>query len=1209
MKILKINIKNLNSLKSKHAIDFEHPLIASSGLFAITGAIGAGKTTILDAITLAMYGRTSRRHEKEVMTKGTGDCFAEVEFEVQDQRYRAKWSQHRSRHKADGRLQTPKREVAQLGKKDKWKILATRIALVDGSSKKKGLIEKLTGLGYEQFRRSVMLAQGEFAAFLKSDETERSELLERITGTEQYSKISMAAFERNEVEKRKLDNLKKALNNLNLLDDKTEAQLKTERSTLQEKQQTVEVTLKTCRSQIQWHETLEKLKHQQTEQRERLASIQQQQTALLPDLQRLATHQKAIVFQVAINELDFWHQQINSTEQILIELSHDLAIKEAQQNKKNLALEKAKAVFEDLKAESTQKEALFEQVIKLDLQIEVQEKPLRKRQEELETEEKLWQKSEKIYVVKQKKHGELLASIEGLANWLAAHAIDATIQQDLPSIKLQQETIQQQDKVIRTAERKLEALRNEQTALEKQQEKAQKTYQRALQKLEKLKQEYQRILPQASDNRNEDLDAFSQQIHHMQAEQKSLNHFLMESKLYEAALRLLKDTRTNLKQALDEALEIGKKLNLVANELQRAIERQADKTRIYKLEWKLSSYEADRKKLRAGEPCPLCFSTEHQLDAHHIDVSKAEREKLAAERELKRVEKQCAKLEQRCDSNKRSIEQLEQQQLQHQQNVQQFDHVLQSTPAPIQALYHANGQQAIEDKIQEINEILMSKQSKYKQLQDLDRNIQKSETRVHATQKDIEICYERLKSTTKDLASQQKKYEQAIGERANSLEILTTILEKYQLLYKKRGLVKVLENRQKTFEGQQKALQDNQYQAALLAQKIADLKATNIARQAKIIQTKQDLAIDLYHLADLRTQRQALFGQNNPEKERTTFRKLLKSKENTYQQLEKQLLTLEKAIVTISTRQANEQANLAKYRQDALCKENALLTAIQQQGFETLAHLKSAILPKKVVEKTQKAEQQLRDNRLKTQQSLADTESALKETMALQLTTTPKVELIQQLKVATTRQETLLKSIGAIGQQLEMNDKNKSLAKDQLKQIRKQQLECSRWAKLNDLIGMRSGKKFRVFAQGLTLRKLVQLANQHLQNLNGRYHIEKRTDQDLELAIIDIYQANTRRSMSTLSGGESFLVSLALALGLSDLAGRKAHIYSLFIDEGFGTLDERTLDIAIETLENLQAKGKTIGIISHVRALQERVATQLQVKKLGGGASRIELVG
>ena len=178
-----------------------------------------------------------------------------------------------------------------------------------------------------------------------------------------------------------------------------------------------------------------------------------------------------------------------------------------------------------------------------------------------------------------------------------------------------------------------------------------------------------------------------------------------------------------------------------------------------------------------------------------------------------------------------------------------------------------------------------------------------------------------------------------------------------------------------------------------------------------------------------------------------------------------------------------------------------------------------------------------------------------------------------------------------------------------LRQIDLQRNTYNRWMALYDLIGSSDGKKFRVFAQGLTLQKLVQLANAHLENLFGRYLIIKRPGEDLELDIVDTYQADNIRSMHTLSGGESFLVSLALALGLSDLAGKNANIKSLFIDEGFGTLDEQALDLALNTLENLQAKGKTIGIISHVKELKERISTQVKVVKRGGGISHVEVVG
>jgi exonuclease SbcC len=168
--------------------------------------------------------------------------------------------------------------------------------------------------------------------------------------------------------------------------------------------------------------------------------------------------------------------------------------------------------------------------------------------------------------------------------------------------------------------------------------------------------------------------------------------------------------------------------------------------------------------------------------------------------------------------------------------------------------------------------------------------------------------------------------------------------------------------------------------------------------------------------------------------------------------------------------------------------------------------------------------------------------------------------------------------------------------------------EFNRWNMLRDLIGSADGKKFRIYAQSLTLRKLINLANRHLERLNDRYYIMKSEMEDLALNIADRYQGNSVRSMTTLSGGESFLISLALALGLSDLAGRNAQIQSLFIDEGFGTLDSKNLELVLQTLGNLQALGKTIGVISHVRELKERIDTQVQVIKKGNGISVIKVV-
>jgi len=215
------------------------------------------------------------------------------------------------------------------------------------------------------------------------------------------------------------------------------------------------------------------------------------------------------------------------------------------------------------------------------------------------------------------------------------------------------------------------------------------------------------------------------------------------------------------------------------------------------------------------------------------------------------------------------------------------------------------------------------------------------------------------------------------------------------------------------------------------------------------------------------------------------------------------------------------------------------------------------------------------------------------------------IVLIENLETAMSL---LNQEIGGLNIRLVQDGKLKIKYADLTSQIELQKKEFEKWEKLSYLIGSADGKKFRRFAQGLTLARLTDLANCHLLKLSDRYQILSSKENTLELFIIDGYQADAVRSMASLSGGESFLVSLALALGLSDLASRKIQINSLFIDEGFGTLDADTLDLAICALENLQAKGKTIGIISHVEALKERIGTQIQITKQPGGSSKINVM-
>ena len=204
------------------------------------------------------------------------------------------------------------------------------------------------------------------------------------------------------------------------------------------------------------------------------------------------------------------------------------------------------------------------------------------------------------------------------------------------------------------------------------------------------------------------------------------------------------------------------------------------------------------------------------------------------------------------------------------------------------------------------------------------------------------------------------------------------------------------------------------------------------------------------------------------------------------------------------------------------------------------------------------------------------------------------------LRENTTRQ-------GEIRQQLKQDSDNRQHQQTLRQQIEEAAHLADDWGYLNSLIGSSTGDRFRKFAQGLTLDNLVWLANQQLNRLHGRYLLQRKASDALELEVVDTWQADAVRDTRTLSGGESFLVSLALALALSDLVSHKTRIDSLFLDEGFGTLDSETLDTALDALDALNATGKTIGVISHVEAMKERIPVQIKVKKINGlGYSKLD---
>ncbi|EAM7071887.1 exonuclease subunit SbcC [Salmonella enterica] len=313
--------------------------------------------------------------------------------------------------------------------------------------------------------------------------------------------------------------------------------------------------------------------------------------------------------------------------------------------------------------------------------------------------------------------------------------------------------------------------------------------------------------------------------------------------------------------------------------------------------------------------------------------------------------------------------------------------------------------------------------------------------------------------------------------------------------------------------------------------------------------------------------------------------------------LQSQLQTLQQQATQEQQRAAEATAHFdAALKNSPFDSQTAFLTALLDE--ETVARL----------EKQQQAlESQLQQAKALSAQSaqaLADHQqqppAGLDPTFTAELLSQRLTQLAQQLRENTTRQ-------GEIRQQIKQDADNRQHQQALMAEIAKAAQQVEDWGYLNALIGSKEGDKFRKFAQGLTLDNLVWLANHQLTRLHGRYLLQRKASDALELEVVDTWQADAVRDTRTLSGGESFLVSLALALALSDLVSHKTRIDSLFLDEGFGTLDSETLDAALDALDALNASGKTIGVISHVEAMKERIPVQIKVKKINGlGYSKLD---
>jgi len=1218
MRILRLHLQNVHALRNQWTIQFDQFPLYEAGLFAITGPTGGGKSSLLDAMIVALYGRVPRYGHNtptELMTRHTAETLIELDFAVQQGCFRARWNLRRARGQATGRIQPARHELQDL---------ETNQTLDLRSSDVPKEVEKLTGLNMERFLRSVILPQGDFAAFLRAKEKERGELLEELTGLHVYSELSELAFSCSRESREALEKLQQQLGTLPLLEEEALRTLRQRLDEYLEQRPKLQATEQRLQGELGWLRQLRESRATCSQLEQEIVAAQQTLEAFAPQQQRLQRHHQLQPFQPQWQSQQKQAKQLEQQQFNQQRIREELGIKQQEVQRLEVSAQHDQERLQDQEKQYQQLIEPIRLALEVDAQIQTQQVRWESRQQEqTRLEQTIHQQRQQLHQEDAWVQQAVLRQ-QQRQQWLVEHDDCQQLERALPELRSIWQQWQQKQQQWQQSQAALHRFEKQQAEEVKQSSELQQLENDLAEEALPLEQRAQALREQ------EETLLEDRPLGDWQVTQREAQRLLrLGEKLTELSQRF-QDVQLERSKCEQQEQELQLKLLQLGEQhlhqdhlLQQTQERLHDKQRLLEQGRLIRDYEAARTQLQPNQPCPLCGSTEHPFVISNEAPSVEQEAELVAhlqqrckgiDQELTNLQREQTQLKARSEITHERSEQLQQEA----QKIQSaFDDVNSQIPPEsvrlltdrigVQTLYLSWQEQfqATEQKLgaiekldqlrrqlQEEQAVLMNKRSELNERQ----AVLKERRQLHQQQQeDLGTQVKEDQQSVLQLQEVWQQQVQTIGwqeEVATEPEsLLARLQEQWQAFQKQQQAEDregpELSQRQQRLERDQATLRQQEQQQRSLAgeqqQELAKLQSLQ-QRRVEILEHPDPKALEQEQLSQL---------QVHQEKQAASSQ-IFEQKSQALQQEQQRLQWMEEEYARGQQEHAQNQAEL--------------LFALQALGYLSVAEAEAACLDPIEAEELQQQSQQL-NQRLSISRHDLGNEQMRRASLEQEARTQQTEEELQaQLEQLRLQQDELSQQLGGVQVQLAKDTELRQNQRTLTDQIEKQQQEHRRWASLSELIGSADGTKFSRFAQSLTLAHLVKLANRHLQKLSDRYQLQKREGACVEMDIVDRYQADAVRSLESLSGGETFLVSLALALGLSDLARRNHPIDSLFIDEGFGTLDADTLDTALAALETLQAGGKTIGIISHVEALKERLTTQIQVRKNDSGNSTLAVI-